>query len=751
MTAERAAIEGEQRGLDEMFDRRDELLAMVERDLTRVAGADVESGRDLVEAQARVRHLSRRRGELARADRGLCFGRIEEESGERLHIGRIGLPSPDQDADPLLIDWRAPIARVFYTATAARPMGVRSRRHIRTEGRVVVGVDDERFDSGEASVPGDELVGEAALLAALDSRRTGRMGDVVATLQSEQDEIIRAHSSGCLVVQGGPGTGKTAVALHRAAYLLFSSERLVERGVLVVGPSPAFLDYIDQVLPSLGETQVVTTTTERLVPGIAATGADDPFTAEVKGRAVWADVLARLVGARWPVPTRLELSDGADVLVLEEEEVAEAVRSARTGGRSYHETGAVVRGRLVDRFARGLGERTQQLLTEAEEGFEEILASVDRAMGVDGDVGPRGSAVGSDVDGVTTEDELDALRERLAGDREVAAVLDRFWPLLDVPELLEQLLSDQALLAEMAPELTASERAAVRRDPSKEWTAADVALLDELAELVGWSGPASPDTQDTDDTDDVHDVEDSSDARRARDVVKAEVAPLADRALLDRRWAYGHVIVDEAQELSPMQWRMLVRRCPPRSFTVVGDVNQTEASAGTHSWDQVLAPLFGGRWRQADLSISYRTPRETMDRTVSVLAAAGSTVAPPRAVRSNGVEPWRRDVTEAQVGAAISGALQEFEERYAGGQFAVIAPQSRLAVLAPLVSGTVGARLLTPSDSKGLEFDAVIVVDPHEIVSVPRGWNALYVAMTRCTQELGLIAFGPGPAELAWP
>lgn len=711
-------VRREQEELDRLFARRDDLLRDV---VAQLHDAQASATHDHAEFAARVAGLVRRRTELDRADSGLCFGRIEELDGTRLHIGRVGLPADDDAADPMLVDWRAPIARKFYTATAARPQGLRSRRHIRTEERAVLGVDDEAFDRDDHG----DLVGEAALLDALDARRTGAMRDVVATLQSEQDEVIRAPHGGCLVVQGGPGTGKTAIALHRAAYLLFTYPQLAERGVLVVGPSPAFLRYIEQVLPSLGETQVVASTVDRLLPGVDAERSDGAIVAEIKGRAVWADILRRVVEARSPAVSTVEMHLGDDRVSLDREQVAEALAAARAAGTSYYAARAAFRIRVIDLLTRRVVEHNQGMLSTVEAGFEDVLGRVDATMAREADALPsKVDSDGVDVDGVATVADIAALRRDLAHSPGVTAMLDEIWPVLEPELVLAQLLSSPSLLEEYASELTDSERTAVHKRDSREWSAQDVALLDEVADLVGTPSVVATD---------------------------AIAETLAERATADRTWVYGHVVVDEAQELSAMQWRMLVRRCPTRSFTVVGDVNQTESPGGSASWDAALEASFGHRFGRAELTICYRTPHEIMDRTGAVLAAAGSTVAPPRAVRSNGVQPWRREVNGEDLIAEAKVAARDLAGRYRGGQVAVIGPEPLRELLGQDVNDEgASISVLTPADSKGLEFDAVLIVEPHAIIAQRKGWNALYVAMTRCTQELGVLATRPGPDALDW-
>ncbi len=693
------AVNAEQVYLDMLFGVRDAELAGLQCQLDEDCGRAPADPQERVQQAARTDRRRRRQAELSAVTSGLCFGRIEHPDGAR-YIGRVGLRAEAEPGDdPLLVDWRAPVARSFYTATAAAPQGPLGRRHIRTEGRTVTGVDDEDFGGGQQPVGAGAAgrVGEAALIAALDRRRTGRMGDIVATLQAEQDSIVRAPHHGCLVVQGGPGTGKTVVALHRAAYLLFTHARLAERGVLVVGPSAAFLDYIDQVLPSLGETQARSATLQTLVPGVVVSRIDEPAAASLKGSALWADVLARAVQEREPAVAAVEIHWSDEVLVIEEDEVADLLTQARREVSGRHRARSVFRSTLLDLLAERVVEAAQQLIDDAERGFEDILAGVDKSLareGLAGESAPKVDPVG--------------VRRALESDPDVALLILAIWPLLDPAAVLEELLGDPTALRRAAPELTVDQLRSVERSGAG-WSVEDVALLDEIADLVGAPDPGNDDV-----------------SARTRTV--------------------GHVIVDEAQELSPMQWRMLVRRCPTRSFTVVGDVNQVAAPGGSISWTGTLAPIFGPSLRQVDLTVCYRTPREVMERTAPVLRAAGSSVPPPEGARSTGIRPWRKDLHFVDLPSAVSEEVEGLLERHRGGTVAVIAPEARLALLRKSIGA--GAVLITPQDSKGLEFDAALVIDPAGIVADRRGWNALYVAMTRCTQELGLLCPDGAPTEL---
>ncbi|MFJ9678653.1 HelD family protein [Streptomyces sp. NPDC101194] len=726
-------------------------------------------------------------GQVARydaAENGLCFGRLDLRDGERHYIGRIGLPAQSADEDPLLLDWRAPAARAFYVATPAAPHGVRRRRHLTTRGRRVVRLDDEVLDRD--GVPDSELTGEAALLASLDAGRTGRMHDIVATLQAEQDAIIRSDHRGVLVVQGGPGTGKTAVALHRAAYLLYTHQQLASRGVLVVGPNPTFIGYIGQVLPGLGENSVLLSTVGELYPGIRADRAEEPETAELKGRAEMAVVIAAAVRDRQvPAGTTLEVGFDGDVVRLGHEECLRAADAARATRLPHNLAAPVFRREMVTELARRSVAATRALAERLEADIAEVLAEtgLDRAVRDDLDALPGLLDDGSAAARERTEaqDIADA-RRLLAADADVRAALDALWPPLTPQQLLTELYGRPARLASAATGLTDEERGLLFRVPDGGgWSAADVPLLDEAAELLGQDDRAARAAAAQERAEGVAyaqgvldlaatDGEDEEDGGPAGLVDARTLAErheerttrtVAERAFADRSWVFGHIIVDEAQELSQMAWRLLMRRCPTRSMTLVGDVAQTGDEAGASSWASALAPHVGDRWRQASLSVNYRTPAEIMASTTDVLAALGPGLEPPRSVRETGVVPWRlrtRDTagTLADLAAKEAAALDE-------GRLAVIVPDARRDELGAAVARAVpGAAygeepdlenrvvVLGVRQAKGLEFDVVLLADPTAVLDrSARGLNDLYVALTRATRRLGIIHEGPAPAVLA--
>ncbi len=638
---------------------------------------------------------------LTEADSGLVLGRIDTDHETTHRIGRVGIPRPD-GGEPLVLDWRADASRPFYTATALDPQGLRRRRHIRTSGARVTGVDDEFLTEGAGS---GELVGEAALLAALDEGRTGHMGTAVATLQREQDAIVRASADSPLVVQGGPGTGKTVVALHRVAYLLFARPEIARRGVLLLGPSRRFLSYVEQVLPALGETAVVSTTCDGLVPGVATERDESREIAEIKGRALWWDALRRHVAELVPAAADLVLVLDGEPHRVSRSRLAGVLRGALAGDRSLLAARDVAFARLRDELVERVVERTAELLTSVEDGLEEILGGVDAALARADDRGVRTAASSGQVDGELSEDDIDELRRRVEADPGVSAALERWWPVQDPRRVLTDLLHDPAALALVAPELTAAEIAAVVAEPEG-LSSSDIALLDAVMALIG-TDPAG--------------------RRDDREPF------LADRAAADHGWTYGHVVIDEAQELSPMQWHMARRRTPTGSLTAVGDIDQAESPHRHTDWDGAVAPALGSRWRRADLTICYRTPREVMALVPPILARAGSRNEPPRAVRSSGHEPRELTIEAPGLVPAVVTQVEMLSGAYPGGSVGVVTAVEHLDLLRTALPGMP---VMSALEAKGLEWDACVVVDPESIAAEPRGWNALYVATTRCTQEL---------------
>ncbi len=732
-TRESAELQKEQEFIDRLYDRVDALRGVaaqhVEDALTPVGtGLQARLERDVLVAE--------RSGLLAAlnaVDGSLCFGRIDLSDGVAHHIGRIGIREDDTAHTPLLIDWRAPVARPFYLATGHTPMGLRRRRHITTDDRTVTELHDEILDVGDRQRTGfEDPSGDTVLLAAVNSARTGRMGDIVRTIQAEQDRIIRAPHRGVLVVEGGPGTGKTAVALHRAAFLLFEHrELLAKRAVLIVGPNPAFLSYIGEVLPALGETGVLLATQAELFPGVHADGTDTPRAAAVKGGAPMAEALALAVRDRQVLPepgAPLVIRHDDGDLILDWEIAYEARQAARDTLLPHNLARPHFAFRIIDALTAQLTER----------------------IGADPYGGPN----------FLGPDDIAQLGKGVAVSGAVHGAVDELWPFLTPQDVLADYLDHPVYVPEEDAE-------AIRRAPGAgRWTPADVPLLDEVAELLGVDDSAeraaaeagrqeriayaqgvlelsrgSESFEFEDEESEVLAAHDIIDAERmAERQEEADHRSAAERAAEDRTWAFGHIIVDEAQELSPMAWRLLMRRSPTRSMTLVGDPAQTSEEAGVGSWEKILEPYVGDRFEHVALRVNYRTPAEIMELAARVLRAHDPSFEPPSSVRSTGEAPWLRDAGDDLAGAVARAVVELTPEE---GRLAVIAPRALHEEIAvPSTGLTAGAEpdltqrvvLLDPRQAKGLEFDHVLVVEPALF-----GTSDLYVALTRATQRLGIV------------
>jgi DNA helicase IV len=794
MSSQSEEVAREQQYVSMLYGRLDDLRGRAEHELTRVRLDSGGTQQNFVERDVAARELGGRLVQLDAAEDGLCFGRLDLETGERRYIGRIGILDEDDDYEPLLIDWRAPAARAFYTATSAVPLEVRRRRHIHTRLRTVVGLDDDALGrglldevgagDGAAASSSSSLVGEAALLASLASARTGRMRDVVETIQTEQDAVIRDRLQGILVVQGGPGTGKTAVALHRAAYLLYTHrERLARRGVLIVGPNTTFLRYISHVLPALGETSAALLTVGELFPGVRTRRIDPVHVAEIKGRAVMAEIIETALKALRRLPERDEplnvVVDGVTYR-LDYETCAQAQQKALETDEPHN----LARPVFVEAVMDTLVDQAVERLTR--DPFDEVSGAVveaiaqdlkEQGLTLDGEQENFDGALDRTVD-------RGELRRSLEQEPAVHAALTWLWPELTPQRLVTELFTSPYLLDEAAPQLTLDERAALRRElgapgaAAQDWTIADVPLLDEAAELLGafdaeraarelkrrreiayaqgvldvMTGSDSTDVEDS--REEIISAADIINAEQLADLqAEQDLRTIAERAVADRTWTFGHIIVDEAQELSAMAWRLLLRRCPTRSMTLVGDVAQTGDPAGADSWRAMLEPFVGDRWRQAELTVNYRTPREIMDLAAETLQRINPDSRPPRSVRESGAEPRQETVAADGLAARLAEIALEQDAALGEGRLAVIVPDGR----APELAGVVGRTLpdvasgeepdlehrtvvLTARQAKGLEFDSVVLVDPDGIAEEgPRGLNDLYVALTRATKTLVVL------------
>ncbi|MEV8093161.1 RNA polymerase recycling motor ATPase HelR [Kitasatospora sp. NPDC085879] len=654
------------------------------------------AGRAAMDRDAEVHRLTGRLRALRRFGLDLCLGRVVGADGsEPVYVGRLGLT--DGTGRRLLVDWRSPAAKPFFAATHADPMGLASRRRYRWTGGRITDYWDEVFTA-------DGLEGHAALddqsafIAGLGAARSPRMRDVLATIQADQDAVIRAGSRGALVVDGGPGTGKTVVALHRSAYLLYSDPRLGHRrgGVLFVGPHRPYLDYVADVLPGLGEEGVQTCTLRDLVAEGAAAGVEaDPEAARLKSSADMVRAIEKAVRFYEEPP-----SEGTEVgtdwgdLWLSAEDWADAFDAVEPG-TPHNEARAQI--------------------------LEELAAIL---LGrLDEDVAPE------------------LVRRALLRDEELVATLNRAWPLIEAADLVGDLWSVPAYLRMCAPWLGPDDVRRLRRPDAQAWTVSDLPLLDAARHRLG-------------------DPEAARHRRRQEAVVAAERARMADvigdilRANDDGEGAvamlrgrdlqdtlvdgaalpgtdpeplagpFAHIVVDEAQELTDAEWQTLLLRCPSRSFTVVGD--RAQARHGfTESWRERLERIGLDRIEVASLGINYRTPAEVMAEAAPVVRAVLPDANVPTSVRSSGIPVVHGSVEE------LDAVLERWLAAHADGTACVIG--------APGFRATPRVRSLTPALSKGLEFDLVVLVDPEAFGEGVAGAVDRYVAMTRTTRQLVVL------------
>ncbi len=640
------------------------------------------------ERESVVEGVVNRLTQLDVGDRSLIFGRIDTAGvDEQFYIGRLGVWNESQD--PVVVDWRAQAAEPFYRATGPVPMGLRQRRHFVTRGRKLLGIDDEIFgDVTEAQLSPDREAGrgQGALVAALEAGRSGHLGDIVATIQAEQDEIIRASHRGVLVVQGGPGTGKTVVALHRAAYLLYTNRfPLGGQGVLVVGPNRLFIAYIEQVLPSLGEAGVhVAVLADLLRPRVGVEKLDDEDVARVKGDVAVAAVIGRAVSDRErPLREELQIGLGLQQLRVSVQDSERIIAKARRRSRSHNAGRRVVE----DELFRLLGTSARRPVDPSE------------------------------------------VRERLAGELVIRETLDWMWPVLTPAHLLHDLYGSRALLRSANDgEFTDAEIQLLHRPRSSHadkviWRFQDVPLLDEARAHLGFRP-----------------------GKRDEDAVRT----------------YGHICIDEAQDLSPMELRMISRRSLNGSMTIVGDIAQATGAWANSGWDQILAALPNRHVSQhRELTVGYRIPEATMELANRLLPHAAAGIKPSVAVRKGGDAARIVTASESLESAIVDSVMTELAE-VGEGNISVIVPGSLEQGVGEALTANgiahggatrhgldkqitvVPVRLV-----KGLEVDSAIVVEPARIIDEERqGVRSLYVALTRATKRVTVVHRDPLPHYL---
>lgn len=654
-------------------------------------------GGTAVDRDLEIRRLSGRLRLLDRFGLDLCLGRMTPSDGSApLYIGRSGLAA--DDGTRLLTDWRTPAAEPYFAATMENPRGISSRRRYRWSDGRITDYWDEALTAEGFSDP-DALDDQSAFIASLGSDRSARMRDVLSTIQADQDAIIRTPSPGALVVDGGPGTGKTVVALHRAAHLLYAEPRLTHGGggMLLVGPNSHYLSYVEDVLPSLGEDSVRLSTLRDLVPeGRDAVSETDPRVAHLKATLDPVAMTDAAAAAHERPPQRaLRLESPWADLWLGREEWAEAFSAAETS--SAHNDAR-------------------------DEVWEELLEMLSEQIG-DDDVPPH------------------AVRRWLRQDEELTGMFVRAWPLLSPASIVRRFWSDPDFLAHCAPSLTAEEIAILQRETHEAWTVADLPFLDAARRRIGdpeatraehrrQAVIASAQDQMSHVVD--HLIEDDDSEMKVMSILKGQdarnvligvdappVSPPDELA-----GPFAHIVIDEAQELSDAEWRMLLARCPSRSLTIVGD--RAQARHGfTESWAERLERVGIREVRVAHLGVNYRTPAEVMTAAAPVIQAAIPDANVPRSVRDSGI-PVREATT-----TALEGILDDWLATHAQGIACVIG--------APSFTPTARVRALTPEGAKGLEFDLVVLVDPEQFGDGVTGAVDRYVAMTRATQELVIL------------
>ncbi|AWB93848.1 HelD family protein [Aeromicrobium chenweiae] len=687
--AEQREIEAEQSYVDTVYERLDASAKVAQSLVVEgMARGHVGNEGGLVERDAMVYQASKRLSALNAAHDGLVFGRLNMLDGESRYIGRIGVR--DADREILLVDWRAPAAAIFYQATAQEPAGVVRRRVLRCSNDQVIGIEDDLLDSDHA--PDDMVViGEGALLASLTRARDSSMHSVVATIQKEQDEAIRAPARGATTIGGGPGTGKTVVALHRAAYLLYTDRRRFESGgVLVVGPSSVFMSYIERVLPSLGETSVTLRSLGEVVDGLRAARHDEPVAAAAKGSSRMVKFLSRAAAAPAPgAPTSFRYFYKDDVLRLDAQQL-ERIRRQLLSGARRNRAYAKAPSALVDALWRQV--RGDRALEKGEEGFVETITTDDRFVDF----------------------------------------VEEWWPPvepIDVWRTLPDLIEPLSHGAFNAKEIAALKQSWTLDEPSIQ----DVPLIDELRYILG----ELPESGDDDD----------DNPKQLMSFERREREERVDRFRSTQSIeddGFAHVLVDEAQDLSPMQWRMLGRRGRHASWTIVGDQAQSSWPYPQESAAARTSALEGKPEHAFRLSTNYRNSAEIYELAAKVAAVAVPDPDLADAVRRTGESPQQHVVAESELVSTVRRSAEEILGRV-DGTVAIVTPRARLSPLTEQLSDFLAEhadrlRLLDGLDTKGLEFDGVVVVEPDGITDESSaGWRTLYVVLTRATQLLTTV------------
>ncbi|MBP9114969.1 MAG: AAA family ATPase [Acidimicrobiia bacterium] len=723
------------------------------------------------EKDAAISVARQRLGSLNINSQPLCFGRLDLEDDNAIeekttvYVGRISISNEEQES--LVIDWRAPVAEPFYRATPIDPHGVVRRRHFHMSDKKIIRMDDEVFDENKAEKNKLHVVGEAALLSAVSKKRTGRMGDIVATIQEEQDRAIRAQLNKVLIVTGGPGTGKTAVALHRAAYLLYTYRNtLVNSGVLLVGPSKTFLRYIDEVLPSLGENDVFLRTINTIRTTQQIHEYDTRKNATLKGDIRMVSVLKNALSDRQhPLDKPKDITIDGYKLNLNKRNTQKIINHLKERPGTHNQKRPMfirsIVNELISQYKKQMVRAYQNSSTKKIENS--AVQSNLRSLGnkvIDPDI------VKKILDKQhIPEVWLEKMDDRIRHNDEVKISIERMWPALSGSELYHDMCSFKALISSASKNiLTENEQNALYKDraediESVQWTDYDIALIDEADSICGPLTSSRNTRKRTN--------YDSEEENASRVIGELGLKGYMTASELAQRYGeksnseitssdtiktFGHVLIDEAQDFSPMQWRMIARRVPSMSMTIVGDFAQASHPGTCKNWDEVLNILNGVAKTNDEtvlLSVNYRTPAEVMDFAHDIMREVSPELAQTQAVREVGYYPIV-EIGDININSVVKYVKSNFNDE---GTIAVIANLEIHKELEEILkefdasaenSKSIDTKvaILQAVDAKGLEFDHVIIYDPHEIVGDvkrPAGWKSLFVTLTRATQSLVVI------------
>jgi len=750
-------INEEQKQIDIIYNRFYELWEEAEKRANELkASREFITMANNVERNALIDHHLDQVAIYRQVKNRLIFGKLTFEDGSTKYIGRIAIT--DKDKNFLLYDWRSKSSEDFYQATSINPKNIKIRTHIFLQENKIVGLEDELFDYSDKNV---SVSGESAILKSLNEGRTNKMNDIVATIQKEQDEIIRSQVDGALVVQGGAGTGKTAVALHRAAYLLYEKKNLLTKsGILLIGPNNKFLYYIDSVLPSLGETGVISKSISNLYYGIEATLTENPIAQRIKGDLKMIEGIKNMIKLYLRVPKEaIQFRHNNIDMSIEPEIIKNNQAKALKLNAPFND-----QRKYFIRFM------IEDLLEEYKKKINETYAGF--------------------VDSNDLAGELKEAKKDFFHIREIIRTLNYSWMQLLPKKVINDLFSSEKIIEICLPWVRTQDVPYLIKSDKENFSKFDIPLIDQADQLITsietsttkkYSKVQQEIAQSTVESLFQYGQDNYGDRSfpaiiSAEDILsrqEQEYQPTINKlSSQDRNWTFGHVIVDEAQELSPMDWNMLIRKCPSKSFTIVGDVMQTSSPAGTRNWDQRIKEFFQDNYQIKKLTINYRNPKEVAQLAYKVLKKSGSEIeineAPRKVPKS--VEIKSTGVYEVYQDAAHSAyeLINQYVEFGQYGKVVVIVRPEKVEELTKAIYqfieddyGQIVAdqihslkapdaqlEIISPEESKGLEYDAVVLVEPIDLQEfdannkqTQESKSALYIAMTRPTQKLVVVHF----------